>query len=182
MGRSRGERYLRSPQNSGGHAPVQRSQHLRRPARNAQAGGHLLPRSHRTLTWRETMPAQAARTDMTPPVLSITSWMRTRRPNHGCHSYKTSRSAIPWAFRRRILQHEAPALPTRRADTGSGLVRPLASEGRSGIIAMPCGGFTPVRPKRMVAERVPTPAAVKLASGVASTPMPTVSETVAPGQ
>ena len=44
-----------------------------------------------------------------PAVFSITSWMCTSRPNHGCHAYRTSRSSVLWAFRRRVVQSPPPA-------------------------------------------------------------------------
>ena len=43
-----------------------------------------------------------------PPFL-VTSWMQTIRPNHGCQGYTTSRSSVPWAFCRLVLQRPAAA-------------------------------------------------------------------------
>jgi len=52
-----------------------------------------------------------------PPDFSITSWRRTGRPNHGCNSYRTCRSSVPWAFWRRFLQRRAPAPSIGLPDT-----------------------------------------------------------------
>lgn len=55
------------------------------------------------------------RSDVEPPILqrimfaptrSTVSWTCTRRPAQGCHWYKISRTSVPWAFRRRVVQRE----------------------------------------------------------------------------
>ena len=49
----------------------------------------------------------------TPPALSIVPWMQTRRPNHGCHRYKSSRKPVPWAFSNLVVQRRQAALIAR---------------------------------------------------------------------
>ena len=40
----------------------------------------------------------------TPPALPIVPWTQTRRPNHGCHRYKSSRKPVPWVFSSLVVQ------------------------------------------------------------------------------
>ena len=70
----------------------------------------------------------------TPPALSIVPWIQTRRPNHGCHRYKSSRKPVPWAFSNLVVQPcPAASMPwprTRRWFVlSSGSAR--SSQGRS---------------------------------------------------
>ena len=55
----------------------------------------------------------------TPPALPIVPWTQTRRPNHGCHRYKSSRKPVPWVFSSLVVQRRQAALiarlPTARA-------------------------------------------------------------------
>jgi hypothetical protein len=48
--------------------------------------------------------------------LSVTSWTWTDKPLQGCHGYKSIRSVVLWAFRRRVLQRRTPTQRPRRAD------------------------------------------------------------------
>ena len=53
-----------------------------------------------------------------PSAFSIASWMPSKRPNHGCHRYSSSRNSVPWVFSSLVVQHRASALEPRLSDTG----------------------------------------------------------------
>jgi hypothetical protein len=45
----------------------------------------------------------------TPAASSIVSWTQTRRPNHGCHRYKSARKPVPWVFSNLVVQRDQNA-------------------------------------------------------------------------
>lgn len=44
--------------------------------------------------------------------LSTNPWIWTSRPDQGCHGYRSSRTSVPWVFRRLVVQHRASAFIT----------------------------------------------------------------------
>jgi hypothetical protein len=48
-----------------------------------------------------------------PSDLSIASWTKTRKPNQGCHRYRSSRTSVPWVFSSLVVQQRAAPLAAR---------------------------------------------------------------------
>ena len=76
---------------------------------NIQAGSS----SQRPAVWPSTLQRKTS-----PPPFAITSWIATARPNQGCQAYRTSRTSVPWAFRRCVVQRRASTLGARQQDPG----------------------------------------------------------------
>ena len=92
--------------------------------------------SHRCCDWPERVQRKTA-----APFLSIISWIKTCRPDQGCHGYRSSRSkSIPWAFRRRVVQYRAAALIARLQAAGAGGHHLACATTRINIAICPADG------------------------------------------
>jgi hypothetical protein len=81
----------------------------------------------------------------TPPALSIVPWTQTRRPNHGCHRYKSSRKPVPWVFSNLVVQSRSyssrsrQGRPSKSPSAGHWISRNYPSAGRPASQIRPDG-------------------------------------------